>query len=302
MDIQEMRMLLALAKCRNFTEAAFDCAISQSSLSKHLGSLEAELGGVRLFDRSTRPVRLTDEGKLFLPYVARIVQTYDEALAQLYTLRDGPSSHLRIGTIPVMGRLGISVMLSAFRRSLPPSVDIGITDRPSKDLLPLLEARELDAAILVLPHSRDLSSGYRTYRLMSNPLCLIVSRNHRKRATFQEGNMDFSGEMVAIPDEKTGMHEVCMQLCRTRRIPKEQVQTFRNIEPILELVRERECISFLTSYMVNSYGDSDIAAIPLTPAVCSDVVLVTRSEKPTPLLRSFIAYAQKWSWQQQPSK
>ncbi len=63
MDIQQLRLLLVLAERRNFTEAAYDCAISQSSLSKHLMKVESDLGGVHLFDRSTRPVSPTKGGR-----------------------------------------------------------------------------------------------------------------------------------------------------------------------------------------------------------------------------------------------
>ena len=70
-----------------------------------------------------------------------------------------------------------------------------------------------------------------------------------------------------------------------------------DIEAILELVREQECIGLLTGYMVSNYGYTDVIAIPFQPEICTDIVLVTRNEKPSPLLRQFINHAREWGKQ-----
>ena len=106
MEIQELKMLLALAERRNFTDAAYDCAISQSSLSKHLAKVESDLGGVRLFDRSTRPIAPTKEGEVFLAAAQQMSEIYDRMLLQLEDMRTQTRARLRIGSVPVMGRLG----------------------------------------------------------------------------------------------------------------------------------------------------------------------------------------------------
>ena len=297
MDIQQLRLLLVLAERRNFTEAAYDCAISQSSLSKHLMKVESDLGGVRLFDRSTRPISPTKEGEVFFTAARQMVDIYDNMLLSLEGMRDESRSRLRIGSVPVMGRLGVSAMIIEFRRTLSSEADIEIVDRTSKDLLEMLAAKEIDAAVLVLPHRRELGGNFLMYRLVSNPLYIIISRNHPKFHLLQNGDMTLSGERIAIPDEKTVMYEASRQACKVLGISESQVQTYRNIDPILELVREQECISLLSSYMVDHYGYTDLAAIPFQPKICADIVLVTRNEKPAPLLQQFIGHAQEWSKQ-----
>ena len=94
MDIQQLRMILALAERRNFTEVAYDCAISQSSLSKQLVKVESELGGVRLFDRSTRPISPTKEGEVFLAVARQMVKIYDTMLCSLEEVRNEGRSRL----------------------------------------------------------------------------------------------------------------------------------------------------------------------------------------------------------------
>ncbi len=65
MDIYQMKYVVALAKHRNFTLAAESCFISQSSLSQHISKLEKELG-VKLFDRTTRTIRITEAGRAYV--------------------------------------------------------------------------------------------------------------------------------------------------------------------------------------------------------------------------------------------
>lgn len=65
MEIKYLSEFVTLAKTKNYMEAADILYISQSSLSKHIQSIERELG-VTLFDRSTRRVKLSADGNLLL--------------------------------------------------------------------------------------------------------------------------------------------------------------------------------------------------------------------------------------------
>ena len=67
MDVERCKEFVVLAQTRNFLEASNQLFISQSSLSKHIKSLEKELG-VTLLDRSTRKVELSSIGRVFLPF------------------------------------------------------------------------------------------------------------------------------------------------------------------------------------------------------------------------------------------
>ena len=78
MDIEKCREYIVLAQTRNFLEASEQLNIAQSSLSKHMKSLETELG-VTLLDRTTRKVSLSADGRVFLPYAERLVRTANEA-------------------------------------------------------------------------------------------------------------------------------------------------------------------------------------------------------------------------------
>jgi DNA-binding transcriptional LysR family regulator len=78
MEVQQMRYFLAAAKELNFTRAAMKCGVSQPSLTRAIGSLEAELGG-DLFRRERNLTHLTDLGQRMLPLMSQCIENVDQA-------------------------------------------------------------------------------------------------------------------------------------------------------------------------------------------------------------------------------
>ena len=67
MHLNQIASFLAVSKTLNFTGAARQLGVPQSTISRQINDLESQLG-VRLFYRTKRDVQLTDEGRIFLPY------------------------------------------------------------------------------------------------------------------------------------------------------------------------------------------------------------------------------------------
>jgi DNA-binding transcriptional LysR family regulator len=115
------------AETLSFAEAGRQLGLSASAIGKAVARLEARLG-VRLFHRSTRSVRLTPEGELFLARCQRIINEIEEAESELAISREKPAGRLRV-SIPLVGTLLMPV-LSAFMRTYPDvQLDIDFSDR-----------------------------------------------------------------------------------------------------------------------------------------------------------------------------
>ncbi len=70
MTLKQLKAFLALARTLNYANASLELHLSQSALSLTIKSLEEELGG-KLFNRNTRRVELTQEGKSLIPYAKK---------------------------------------------------------------------------------------------------------------------------------------------------------------------------------------------------------------------------------------
>jgi DNA-binding transcriptional LysR family regulator len=95
--LSELEAVLAVARHRSFRAAANEMSVSTSALSHAVAALEARIG-VRLFNRTTRSVSLSEAGAQFVSSVAPALSTIHAALEQAGSFRDTPSGTLRINT------------------------------------------------------------------------------------------------------------------------------------------------------------------------------------------------------------
>src|SRR3954453_23764072 len=123
-DLRDLHVFVAVARTRNFRRAAIDIRVSVSSLSQRLRDLEERLG-VRLMNRTTRNVALTEAGELLLSRVAPALRDVGNALDQIRGLREVASGRLRINAPPPAVDLVLDPMVGAFLGAHP-HVDLGI--------------------------------------------------------------------------------------------------------------------------------------------------------------------------------
>jgi DNA-binding transcriptional LysR family regulator len=123
-DLRDLEAFVAVARTQNFRRAALEQRVSVSSLSQRLRDMEERLG-VRLMNRTTRSVALTEAGELLLSRVGPAMRDVDAALDQVRGLRDVPSGRLRINAPPPAIDLVLAPMVAPFLASYP-QVDLEI--------------------------------------------------------------------------------------------------------------------------------------------------------------------------------
>jgi DNA-binding transcriptional LysR family regulator len=123
-SLKELEAVIAIARRGTFRAAAIDLDMSTTALSHTIGRLEAGLG-VRLFNRTTRSVSLTDAGRLFVQQVAPSLQDLHAALDLVRAQRETPSGTIRINAAPFAARAILSPLVLEFLRRYPDmNVDI----------------------------------------------------------------------------------------------------------------------------------------------------------------------------------
>lgn len=117
-SLNDLDAVLAIARRASFRAAAIDLGMSTTALSNAIGKLEANLG-VRLFNRTTRSVSLTDAGRLFVEHVAPALGEVQGALEVVRAQRDQPSGMLRINAAAFAAREIIGPLVLEFLRRYP---------------------------------------------------------------------------------------------------------------------------------------------------------------------------------------
>ena len=123
-DLRDLEAFLAVARTRNFRRAALEQQVSVSSLSQRLRAIEERLG-VRLMNRTTRSVALTEAGELLLYRAGPAIAEVNGAMDDVRGLRAVPSGRLRINAPPPALDLVLAPMVAPFVAAYP-QIDLEI--------------------------------------------------------------------------------------------------------------------------------------------------------------------------------
>ena len=129
MDIQDLLIFSRVSALQNLSQVGTELGLTPGTISKRIQALEEALA-VRLFERTTRSIRITDEGRLFLEHVERILEELDSARTSMATSAGKPVGKLRVSAPQVIGRRYMAPALGGFLDLYPDiEVQLDCTDR-----------------------------------------------------------------------------------------------------------------------------------------------------------------------------
>ncbi|MBV5264556.1 LysR family transcriptional regulator [Pinisolibacter aquiterrae] len=144
---EKLEFLLALAREKHFGRAAQVCGVSQPNLSAAIKQLESILG-VPLVDRGARFLGFTPEGERVLEWARRIVGDTRAMRAEVETMKQGLTGHLRLAVIPTALPV-VSCLTAAFWKRHP-GIKLTVSSHTSTEVLSMLDNLEADAGITYL--------------------------------------------------------------------------------------------------------------------------------------------------------
>ena len=149
MELRQLQHFVAVAEEEHFTRAARRVNIVQSALSSSVRALEEELGG-KLFVRSTRQVRLTATGRVFLEKARAVLDAVHEARDAVAAIQGLKQGTLSIGTVQSLPAfLDLPSLLAEFHAQHP-GVEVRLCQGSSSHLLDRIRSGWLDLAFLPL--------------------------------------------------------------------------------------------------------------------------------------------------------
>ncbi|MEO3787428.1 LysR family transcriptional regulator [Actinocorallia sp. B10E7] len=175
MELQQMRYVVAVAEAGNFTRAAERCLVVQSALSHQIARLERELGA-RLFDRTSRSVRLTPAGEAFLPAARQALDAAERARAEVAAAGGEIRGRLAVGAIPTVTAVDLPTVLKRFHLRHR-QVRISLRSDGSDALAERVRQGDLDVAFLGIPVGAR-PKGVRGRELARGDLVAMVAPDH----------------------------------------------------------------------------------------------------------------------------
>lgn len=173
LSTRQLRAFLALAEQRSFTRAAQQVHLSQPAFSALIRMLEESLDA-RLFDRSTRSVELTAEGRLFEASARQLLGDFAAAVGHLRDHLQLRTGRVSLAALPSLAAGWLPAILAEYKAQWP-GVELNLHDSLSDDCIDLLRGGRVEFALA--------SAGAQTAGLQTEVLCadgfhLVCRKDH----------------------------------------------------------------------------------------------------------------------------
>lgn len=298
MDLRQLRYFTAVARERNFTRAAEALHIAQPPLSRQIQLLEEELG-VALILRSTRPLRLTEAGRLFYEQALQVLGRVEQLTESTRRVGRNQNRVLSIGFVASTLYGGLPALVRKLR-VLEPDLDIQLLEMLSAQQIVALKEGRIDIGFGRLRHSDPAvtSTTLRNERL----IVALPRADPLADSAAPVGLAALAGQRLIIyPNEpRPSYADYILNLLRDAEVTGIEVQEVREIQTALGLVAAESGICIIP----RSAGQmrSDVHYRPLAdPQAVSPVIMTHRAGDGSATLetiRGLIAemYAEKPPW------
>ncbi len=171
--IKDMRAFFAIVEEGNISHAAQRLGIAQPALSRQMKHLEENLN-VKLFERGSRRIRLTEAGQVLYNRVEGILGMVDGTVREITEIGSGTKGTIRIGTITTSGAMILPDLIAEFRK-IYPDVTFEIWEAEGARIIELLDSRLIEIAIT---RTQVDNLNYELLVLPNEPLVVVMNANN----------------------------------------------------------------------------------------------------------------------------
>lgn len=245
---RQFEVVIEIARQGSVSKAARTLNIAQPTLSKYLLNLEKSLG-LELFDRSTKPIKLTDAGRMYVAAGNRICSTYERLEKEFESIKCVPEKTLKIGISPTRAHFILPELVKAFYK-LNTGTKLTVKEKNTTQLNAGLLRGELD---LIISFKYDGTNQFDSTPLFKEKVLFAVPKKYKgnsfetimKECQFitTESGLNISNMLFDI-------------LCEYKREePKIEVQS---IESAMALTSSGIGVSLVPSYVKNRTKDDNV--------------------------------------------
>jgi LysR family transcriptional activator of glutamate synthase operon len=286
METRHLREFAFLAQVGNFGEVADKFFISQSALSKHIKSLEEELGA-QLFDRTGKGMVLNEYGKLLLPYAKQMVMLEDHFTKDIYNKRNDADHIIVIGT-----EYRITSLLSDFRSTHKDYLLSAIDANLVGEVRELLRVGKCELAFICNlqdPHGDFVSIPY-----VHEAIVAVLYASHRLAKRKMISMEELADEDFVMLPPSSPHTDFLMGKCHDLGFTPKIVMTAPRGNEIMDLVRAELGVSLLFGRLVSGFDTAGVVAVEIEPRVPMEISICYRKDAQLSSgAQQFLNYAQE---------
>jgi DNA-binding transcriptional LysR family regulator len=262
-DLTRLQAFIYAAENLSFSEAARHLHVTQPTISHHIKSLEKELG-VELFLRTGHTLKLTNAGRLLLPWAHKLVHQAIEVQELMASLQEKIVGQLRVACSTTAGKYILPQLAARFCQRFP-GIKVSILSCTQPHIVPRLLEGEANLAVV---SSYDLCrNGFECQEFFNDHITLIVPADHPWAMRQAVDPAELLDESMIMRETTSGTRRVLLTELAKHDISLDDLNAFLelgNAEAIVMTVQEGFGISFVSSLAASwALKQGRVIAVPV---------------------------------------
>ena len=245
MKLKTLKMFVKLIQYNSFSKVAEDLELTQPAVSMQIRSLENKFQ-TELFTRQNNQLELTPAGRIVYHQAQQILVKWENAEIQVEQIKKENYNQLTIGASTIPSEYLLPDLLAKFYDKLP-EVEVDMKVKDSKDIIELLENREIDLAIIGY---QPKDPKFKTISIVQDELVLIVPPKHKLAEETKINTQQLIQEKILIREEGSGTRKTMLKALKKAKINPETLNIracLGSNEAIISAVESNLGISFISN-------------------------------------------------------
>lgn len=287
MRLEQLQAFLAITETGSFQQAARQCGVTQSTISRQIQALEADLG-LPLFHRTAQS-KLTLGGECFLPHVRKICQEWRNATEELADLVAGKQPELCVAAIHSICSYYLPPILQQFCHDYP-QVQLRITSLGSDRALKVLKDGLVDLAIVM--NNRFLTTGPEMVMevLYDEPIEVLTAANHPLAQYERVPWSELTRYPQVVFKDGYGMQRLVQERFERLGVTLQAVLEVNTLDAFRGVVRQGQLVALLPqsalveacldpTLAVRSLATGGVGSLAENSSLTRQVVMVTTQDR-----------------------
>lgn len=210
MTITQLKYVLAVAEHQNFTVASEHCFVTQPTLSMQIQKLEDQLG-VKIFNRSKKPIQLTQVGEKIVEQAKTIVDESNRISDIVDQQKGYIGGEFKVGIIPTVMPNLLPMFLKTFIKKYP-KVNLIIEELTTEEIIKKLTDGHIDVAIAATPLENE---SIKERVIYYEPFVGFIPEGHRLKDNITIDSNDLELNDILLLEDGHCFKESVLNLCRT---------------------------------------------------------------------------------------
>ena len=254
MTITQLQYVLAVAEHKNFTLAAEKCFVTQPTLSMQIQKIEEELG-IQIFDRTKKPIQLTEIGQKIVNQSKNIVNEANRIQDIVDQQKGFIGGEFRLGIIPTVMPTLLPMFLNNFIKKYP-KVKLIIEELNTAEIITKLNNGHLDAAIAATPLQEE---KIKEIVLYYEPFMAYIPEGHQNFLKKEIEVADLNLDEILLLQDGHCFRDGILNLCKNNS--RNEINHFQiesgSFETLIKLANEGLGTTLLPYLHTLDLKDSD---------------------------------------------